>query len=193
MRTSVIPDLEKIDGVREVALLGESAQRVMITPDDAALAATGVSMNDIRTALQQNGVLVAGGEITQDGSTFSVQSGAKLDSIDAIAALPLLPSAPTSGTVPTLGSVASVAVTDAPTTSISRVNGQPALTLSVTKVPAAATVEVSTGVIALLPDLEASLGDNATFTSVFDQAPYIQESLASLAQEVRSASSLPCS
>lgn len=192
LRTSVIPDLEKVDGVREVALVGESAQRVTITPDDAALAAAGVSVSDIRTALQQNGVLVAGGQITQDGSTFSVQSGVKLDSTDAIAALPLLRSGGGSAsagaaaavpTVTTLGSVASVAVTDAPVTSISRVNGQPALTLSITKLPAANTVDVSTGVRALLPDLEASIGDNATFTSVFDQAPYIQESIASLAQE----------
>ncbi|MHC2185180.1 HAE1 family hydrophobic/amphiphilic exporter-1 [Rathayibacter agropyri] len=191
LRTSVIPDLEKVDGVREVALVGESAQRVTITPDDAALAAAGVSVSDIRTALQQNGVLVAGGQITQDGSTFSVQSGVKLDSTDAIAALPLLRSGGGSAsagaaavpTVTTLGSVASVAVTDAPVTSISRVNGQPALTLSITKLPAANTVHVSTGVRALLPDLEASIGDNATFTSVFDQAPYIQESIASLAQE----------
>lgn len=191
LRTSVIPDLEKVDGVREVALVGESAQRVTITPDDAALAGAGLTVSDIRTALQQNGVLVAGGEITQDGSTFSVQSGVKLDSTDAIAALPLLPAqgsaASAAGAPPTavttLGSVASVAVTDAPVTSISRVNGQPALTLSITKLPAANTVDVSTGVTALLPDLEASIGDNATFTSVFDQAPYIQESIASLAQE----------
>lgn len=188
LRTSVIPDLEKVDGVREVALVGESAQRVTITPDDAALVAAGVSVSDIRTALQQNGVLVAGGQITQNGSTFSVQSGVKLDSTDAIAALPLLRSGGGSAssavpTVTTLASVASVAVTDAPVTSISRVNGQPALTLSITKLPAANTVDVSTGVRALLPDLEASTGDNTTFTSVFDQAPYIQESIASLAQE----------
>ncbi|PPF26016.1 efflux RND transporter permease subunit [Rathayibacter rathayi] len=190
LRTTVIPDLEEVDGVREAALVGESAQRVTITPDDAALAAAGLSTSDIRSALQQNGVLVAGGRITQDGSTFSVQSGVKLDSTDAIAALPLLPSAGSAAgaaaavpTVSTLGSVATVAVTDAPVTSISRVNGQPALTLSITKLPAANTVDVSTGVSALLPDLEASIGENATFTSVFDQAPYIQESIASLAQE----------
>lgn len=186
LRTSVIPDLEKVEGVREVALVGESAQRVTITPDDAALAAAGLTTADIRTALQQNGVLVAGGEITQDGSTFSVQSGVKLGSTDDIAALPLLPSqssplaAPTATTV---GAVATVAVADAPVTSISRVNGQPALTLSITKLPAANTVDVSTGVTALLPNLEASLGDGATFTSVFDQAPYIQDSIESLAQE----------
>lgn len=188
LRTTVIPDIEEVDGVREAALVGESAQRVTITPDDAALAAAGLSTSDIRSALQQNGVLVAGGRITQDGSTFSVQSGVKLASTDAIAALPLLPSAAAGAAaavpaVSTLGSVATVAITDAPVTSISRVNGQPALTLSITKLPAANTVDVSTGVSALLPDLEASIGENATFTSVFDQAPYIQESIASLAQE----------
>ncbi|WP_331385688.1 efflux RND transporter permease subunit [Rathayibacter toxicus] len=190
LNTSVIPELDKVTGVRKVTLIGESAQRVTITPDRAALAAAGLSETDIRTALQQNGVLIAGGQITENDSTFSVQTGAKLDSLDAIKALPMLPAAGTSSTstasvrIPaTLGSVARIALTDAPATSISRVNGHNALTLSVTKLPSANTVDVSTAVQKLLPNLQASLGDNTTFTSVFDQAPYIQKSIASLAQE----------
>ena len=65
-------------------------------------------------------------------------------------------------------------------------NGEPALTISVTKLPAANTVEVSNAVTALLPDLEASLdttNPGATFTVVFDQAPYIEQSIESLATE----------
>ena len=65
-------------------------------------------------------------------------------------------------------------------------NGEPALTISVTKLPAANTVEVSNAVRAILPDLEASLdttNPGATFTVVFDQAPYIQQSIESLATE----------
>ena len=82
--------------------------------------------------------------------------------------------------------MASVELADNPVTSISRVNGEPALTISVTKLPAANTVEVSNAVTALLPDLEASLdttNPGATFTVVFDQAPYIEESIESLATE----------
>ncbi|MDQ0893693.1 efflux RND transporter permease subunit [Agromyces ramosus] len=86
----------------------------------------------------------------------------------------------------TIADVASVELTDNPASSISRVNGEPALTMSVTKLPAANTVDVSNAVTALLPDLESSLdttNPGATFTVVFDQAPYIEQSIESLATE----------
>ena len=67
-------------------------------------------------------------------------------------------------------------------TTISRVDGEPAITIAVTKLPSANTVDVSKGVLAVLPDLEDDL-DGATFTVVFDQAPYIQQSIESLAIE----------
>ncbi len=86
----------------------------------------------------------------------------------------------------TIDDVASVELTENPVTSISRVNGERALTITVTKLPAANTVDVSDEVRAILPDLEASLdttNPGATFTVVFDQAPYIEQSIESLATE----------
>lgn len=79
--------------------------------------------------------------------------------------------------------MASVKLTDNPETTKSRVNGKDALTLSITKLPDANTVEVSEGVRAVLPDLEKSLGSGVTLTIVFDQAPYIQQSIESLSTE----------
>uniref|UniRef100_UPI00254A4F49 efflux RND transporter permease subunit n=1 Tax=Mycobacterium tuberculosis TaxID=1773 RepID=UPI00254A4F49 len=67
--------------------------------------------------------------------------------------------------------------------SISRVNGQTALTISITKLPAANTVDVSRAVTALLPQLQKDVGADASFTVVFDQAPFIEQSIESLAQE----------
>ncbi|WP_314149572.1 efflux RND transporter permease subunit, partial [uncultured Leifsonia sp.] len=83
----------------------------------------------------------------------------------------------------TIGEVATVAQTDDPTTSISRVDGKPALTIAVTKLPSANTVEVSHGVTSIVSDLEKKLGDGATITVVFDQAPFITQSIESLTQE----------
>ena len=81
-----------------------------------------------------------------------------------------------------IGDVATVALVENPVSSISRVNGEPALTISVTKVPAANTVDVSKAVRAILPQLEAAVAP-ATFTVVFDQAPFIQQSIEALTQE----------
>ncbi|WP_291056274.1 efflux RND transporter permease subunit [Herbiconiux sp.] len=178
---AAVPDLEAIDGVRAASVLGQIGQRVTITPSLESLAATAVSTSQITDAVKNNGVLIPAGTLTEGGQSYAVQAGSKLTSTDDIAALPL-PAVNADGTPVTVGQVSTVAIADDPVTSISRVNGQDALTISVTKVPSANTVEVSKDVRALLPQLENDL-PGATFTIVFDQAPFIQESIESLATE----------
>ncbi|MCX7522990.1 efflux RND transporter permease subunit [Microbacterium sp. STN6] len=171
-----LPELKKVDGVNDAQLIGAAGQRVTIVPDAQKLAASGLSTAAIRTALTQNGVLVPGGQITEDGKTLSVQSGAQLHSVKDIALLPLAPGI-------TMGDVAKVSLTDDPKTSLSRVDGRPALTIAVTKLPSANTVDVSKAVTAKLSDLRQKVGHGATFDVVFDQAPFIEQSIDSLAEE----------
>ncbi len=184
LEASVIPDLEDVAGVNAAQIVGGVGQRVTITPDQAELAASGYSQQAIRDALDQNGVLFPGGEITEGDETLTVQTGSKISSVDEIAALPLVPSTQDQfvGGPKTIADVATVVEEADPVTTVSRVNGEPALTIAVTKLPAANTVDVSRGVLDVLPDLEKSL-DGAEFTVVFDQAPYIQESIDTLAKE----------
>ena len=208
LRRSVLGDIRDIEGVRDAALVGDIGQRITITPDAAALAARGLSTAAIRDALQQNGSLIPAGSLTENDQTLSVQAGTKLASAEDVAALPLIGAAPTAAATtaptatgvptataaptvpaapaatapPTIGDVAEVVVVDNPVTSISRVDGEPALTISVTKVPAANTVDVSTAVRDILPQLEDAV-PGTTLTVVFDQAPFIQESIDALTQE----------
>src|SRR5690554_2386178 len=51
---STLTDIQALDGVREASLLGVIGQRVVITPDRAALAAAGGSTADITDALDAN-------------------------------------------------------------------------------------------------------------------------------------------
>ncbi|HEY9306641.1 MAG TPA: efflux RND transporter permease subunit, partial [Microbacterium sp.] len=184
LEASVVPDLEDVEGVNAAQIVGGVGQRVTITPDQAELAASGYTQQAIRDALDQNGVLFPGGEVTENDETLTVQTGSKITSVDEIAALPLVPSTADQfqGGAATIADVATVVEEADPVTTVSRVNGEPALTIAVTKLPSANTVDVSRGVLAILPDLEDSL-DGAEFTVVFDQAPYIQESIDTLAKE----------
>jgi HAE1 family hydrophobic/amphiphilic exporter-1 len=181
LETSAIDEIQAIDGVREASLLGTTGQRVTITPDQVQLAAAGLTTQNITDALEANGVLLPAGQITQNDQTLVVQSGVRIENTDDLAALPLLGAADPG--VVRISDVATVALTDDPAQGISRVNGEPALTIAVTKTPAGNTVAVSQAVNALLPDLASSLGDNTEFTLVFDQAPFIQQSIESLATE----------
>ncbi|MDQ4215314.1 efflux RND transporter permease subunit [Microbacterium capsulatum] len=175
---TIIPRIERLAGVNAASLVGGQGKRVTITPDPVALAQSGAGPTAIRDALQQNGVLFPGGSITEGDKTLTVQTGDKLTSVEQIQAIPLVGAA--SGA--TVGSVASVKLEGDPITSISRVDGKPALTIAVTKLPAANTVDVSKAVTGLVPQLKDDL-PGATFTTVFDQAPFIQQSIDSLAQE----------
>lgn len=207
VETSALADITDIDGVREARLNGAVGTRVAIVPDEARMTAAGVTTKQISDALAQNGLLIPAGEITEEGKTLSVQTGGKVTSTEEIAALPIPVSAtaaaPTSAaaaqgatsaaqaaaqanaqpkTAVTIGEVATVELIDNPTTSISRVNGEPALTIAVTKLASANTVEVSNAVKDAIPGIEQSL-DGVTLTIVFDQAPYIERSIESLATE----------
>ncbi|MFC4223949.1 efflux RND transporter permease subunit [Lysinibacter cavernae] len=203
LRQTVIPELADINGVREAALVGDPGRRVTITPDPVKLAAAGLSSQAISAALQSNGTLFGAGTITEDNQTLAVQAGSQLDDVSQIESLPLIASQGLSGQslgqeaaqapgIPgisstevapvTIGDVATVVLENNPVNSISRVDGKPALSISVTKSQGANTVEVSTAVREALPEL-AKTAKAVTFTVVFDQAPYIQNSIETLAIE----------
>ncbi|MDX2025280.1 efflux RND transporter permease subunit [Microcella sp.] len=181
LQNQAVPDLNDLIGVREVSVQGAVGQRVTITPDADELFRLGLTNADITDALDAYGVLLPAGSITEDGRTLVVLSGVRIQSIDELAALPLIGAE--SADLTTLGDVAEVAVVDDPITSYSRVNGESALTLGVTKTPAGNTVEVSRAVQDALPAIAAAIGSNTEFTIVFDQAPFIEKSIESLAVE----------
>ncbi|MBP2457452.1 HAE1 family hydrophobic/amphiphilic exporter-1 [Clavibacter michiganensis] len=181
LERSTLADIRKLAGVRDASLLGTVGQRVVITPDPAEVQAAGLSNQAIRDALDANGSLLPAGSVTEDGTTLSVQSGTRLGSTEDLASLPLLGAA--NGRQLTIGDVATVELGQDPTTGISRVDGQPSLTIAVTKTPAGNTVDVSHLVTELLPQLSDDLGSDTRFTVVFDQAPFIEQSISSLTTE----------
>lgn len=176
-----VPDLTELEGVREVAVFGAVGDRVTITPDDDELFALGLSRTDIVDALDDYGVLLPAGTITEDGQTLAVLTGVRIESLDELSALPLIGAE--SSDVTTIADVAELAIVSDPIEGFSRVNGEPSLTLAVTKTPAGNTVDVSRLVQDALPGLATAIGSNTEFTVVFDQAPFIEKSIEALAVE----------
>ncbi|MEX1079916.1 MAG: efflux RND transporter permease subunit [Homoserinimonas sp.] len=183
LEASTLADIQAMEGVREASLLGTLGQRLTITPDPAALAVAGATRQAINDSLDSNGLLLPAGSVTEGDQTLSVQAGARIESADAVGALPLSGVIGPDGRPLTIADVASVEITDDQVTGISRVNGEPSLTIAVTKTPAGNTVAVSGLVQDLIPELERSLGSGTELTVVFDQAPFIQQSIESLAVE----------
>lgn len=180
IESGVVPLFEDIDGVRDVTVTGAAEPRVSITPDPAALAAAGVGPAELATVLQDNGVVLPAGSLTEGEQSLPVQAGNRLASVEDLRSVPLIGAG---GQVTTLGGVATVEAGEAPATSYSRVDGQPALAVGLTQTPDGNTVDISQAVEELLPEVREALGEGSTVTVVFDQAPFIEESISGLATE----------
>src|SRR5690606_10057683 len=121
LRTVVVPELERLEGVRDVQLSGVQDRFVRIDVDLAALAEAGVDPTAIADALRANGAVVPGGTITEDDRTLSVETGARLTSAEDVAALPV----PTEAGPVLVGDIAEVSAERAEATSFNRTDGDP--------------------------------------------------------------------
>ena len=145
----------------------ESLEGIVLMPSDGA---SGSGGDDAQGAGQQ-GV---------DGQAAGDQQGAQ--GADGQQAQP--------GTAPgepaepvTLGEVATVEQTTEEPTSVSRTNGRESLVVMVTATVDGNVVDISGDVESVLDDTLAGVGGDAQADVVFDQAPFIQESILALAEE----------
>ena len=98
--------------------------------------------------------------------------------------IPVLPSAGAVKLEPVrLGEVADVTTNLEKATSLTRTNGQPSLGLQVTKTPDGNAVAISHTVKEKMASLTGLLGSGATINVVFDQAPFIEQSIDGLTTE----------
>lgn len=180
-----------ISGVREVAVAGIEEKRVNLKLDNFAMARYGLSQQSIVSALKSNGFIVPAGSIVDSKGSISVEVGTPVDSVAAFKELPLSGSMSSIGeygrvTVPvtvSIDDVADVTYVTSPVTSITRVNGEEALSVSITKTQDGNTVSISNAVTEKMDELSKQLGEGVTVTTIFDQAPYVEESLKDLTTE----------
>jgi len=104
LQDRVVPELEKISDVRNVEVTGLREERVEIRLDEAALARTGVTPQDVVTALQANGVSVPGGELTTGDRSVTVEVGAPFASVRDLEQVTIIPRAAAAGALGGQGS-----------------------------------------------------------------------------------------
>ncbi|MCX8530349.1 MAG: efflux RND transporter permease subunit [Rhodoluna sp.] len=180
-----------IKGVRDVTVSGVEEKRVNIKLDSYALASYGLSQQNIISALKSNGFIVPAGSLTDSKGSISVEVGTEVNSLDAFKSLPLMGTktsfgmtGPVVSTVAvTIADVADVTYVKSPVTAITRVNGKDALAVSITKTQDGNTVAISTAVQGKVAELAKQLGAGVVVTTIFDQAPYVEQSLHDLTTE----------
>ncbi len=179
---TALADIDSVGGVATVQLIGAADEVIRLTLDQAAMAANGVTQGDIISALDDAGLLVPGGTVTDGTVDLDITIGNPFTSVDDLAALRIIPAAEESTPV-ALGEVATVEQTTADAQSVSRTDGRDSITMLISPATDANFVELSDAVSAILDDAAETIGANTEFTVIFDQAPFIQESISGLATE----------
>ncbi len=175
----VAPALKSTPGVRDAAVSGEQMREIVITYKQSQIQKYGVDPTLIGALFAANSTAIPSGTVRTDSANYDVQTGTTFATAEDISNLMLQG---TDGPV-VLSDVADVKEQPVETTSISRVNGETALAITVTKNAEANTVSVSHAIDAQLDDLAKQLGNGAEFATVFDQAPYIEDSIKDLSVE----------
>jgi HAE1 family hydrophobic/amphiphilic exporter-1 len=182
-RQEIIPELQSIPGVAAADLAGGLEQRLIVTLDPDLLAKAGVSSQQIVGVLQADNLTLPGGELTTDSARIPVSTIGRIGSIDEIKGLvvgvrPSSPPAPI-----TIGELGTVELASLPTTGYGRTNGQPAVTISISKTSTANTVSVAKAVQAKLDEIAARHTGEIEVATVTDQSRFILESSDGLLRE----------
>ncbi len=202
------PALLGIEGVGSVDITGGEEQRVLITLDPAKLASNGVSLGQITGVLAANNLTFPSGQVKSDSSQIPVSTIGRIASVDEVANLVVgvsapagaggMPTTPAASGAPaasapaappaqptpiTIGDLGTVELKGVATTGYARTNGQPALSLSVSKTSDANTVLVADEVTATLNELGAQHSEAVTVTVVTDLSDFIKESRDGLVKE----------
>ncbi|MEO3890001.1 efflux RND transporter permease subunit [Nonomuraea sp. B5E05] len=227
LRRILVPELQGVEGVREVSVTGTREEVVTIEPDARKMALAGVSAAQIPEVLKANGTPIPAGTLVDDGKALTVQVGSRVDSVSKLESLYLAPAQPAAtpqqaqpqqsqqqsqqqspqqgqaqgrpgqGAVAQqpvrpkplkpvkLGDVAEIERGLAEATTLTRTDGRSSLGVAVTMTPDGNAVAISHEIREKLPELTRALGDSSdtAVSVVFDQAPYVEESIESLTTE----------
>ncbi len=203
-RTEIVPEISGIDGVARVDLTGGLEERLSVTLDPDKLGASGISTQQIVGILQANNLTFPSGQLSTDGSRTPVSTIGRFTTVEEVSGLvvgftkapvagPPIAPAPGASAAPsaapfvpepiTLGDLGTVEIDAVATTGFGRTNGNPSLSLTVSKTAAANTVEVAEAVQAKLAEIGERHAADLTITTVSDLSTYIIESRDGLVRE----------
>ncbi len=179
-RRDILPVLQRLEGVAQVAIEGAAAQRLEVILDPEQLSRYGLTTEQVVTALQENNVSSPSGIIfDSDGRVLPVRTTSSYTSLEDISALAVASSEVASPVL--LSDVGQVQMTPDPFASISRTNGEPSISITAVKEADANTVEVANKVQDQVNQIPLPTG--VEIVTIYDQSDFIEESIAALLRE----------
>jgi hydrophobe/amphiphile efflux-1 (HAE1) family protein len=179
-KEKVIPTISQISGVANVEITGGMENEVMISVDAERLKLFNVSLLQVLKAVGQSNRNVPGGSVKSPDLDIPVEMKGRFNTLDDIRNLVIFKNSEY-GIAVKIKDVAEVFETQKEDQVFSRLNGQPAVGLSIKKQIDANAVEISDQVIAALMKLEKTFKkDNLTFKFIQDNSDFTKAAARSV-------------
>ncbi|MBK8103131.1 MAG: efflux RND transporter permease subunit [Cellvibrionales bacterium] len=169
--------IQTIPNVLEAKLVGHREEVLEAVIDRNKLETYGISGSELINAVNANNLLVPAGEVDTGLGRFSVKLPGLIENYQDLYNLPLRA---TSDGVIKLGDVADVRRTFKDASTITRVDGKPAISIEVNKRAGANMIEVANAVRALIAAEQKHLPAGIELVTTFDQTPFSLQMVSEL-------------
>jgi len=169
-------EFASVQGVGSVGLSGVTQRAIMVEPDEKKLAAAGLSLPTLLARIANENVNLPAGVIQIGSEEYGIRANALYSAPGAIADTIV---AVTNGVPFRLRDLATVRDTIQEQRVFSRLDGAPAVQLTITAQPGANIVSVGAGVVAKIAEIRQRY-PSITFSPLLDQREFILAAVASL-------------
>lgn len=167
-------EMSQIDGVSEVAIRGQRRPAITVSAEPSKLATYGLTLADIRNAVQTASVNQPTGTLYGQSMTSSISTNDRLSTPEEFGNVVIKG---TDGTVLRVKDVANVTIgTESPYVYAEQ-NGEQGLNISVSRQPDANVVETADRVMAALPKLQAAMPASVDISVLNDRTRTIRATL----------------
>ncbi|MBI5266887.1 MAG: efflux RND transporter permease subunit [candidate division Zixibacteria bacterium] len=174
--------LETISGVGSVNLVGGSEREIQVRLNPYKMEALGITPQDVQFALAAANVEIPGGRISESSREYLVRLKGRLERVTQFnqvivknkEGVPIL-----------LHDIAVIADTTAEARSLSRYNGETAVSLTISKQSGANTVEMADQARSLLAELQREIPPDIKIKIVDDNSTFIKDSIHEIMFNIR--------
>ncbi|PMC33761.1 Swarming motility protein SwrC [Bacillus sp. UMB0899] len=180
---SILPEIEKIDGVGSTTITGQHLEEVQFTYDHAKMEKLGITEDTVKQMVQASDMALSLGlqEYKEGEQALAIDGDIK--TVDELKKLqiPVTPSEQNPTPFIKLGDIAKIE-TVGKVQSISRTNGDDAISVQITKGQQANTVDVVNAVKDLIAEQEKDI-DSLVIDVTLDQAEPIEDSVFTMVEK----------
>src|SRR5690625_4730186 len=177
----IVPYFERQDGVASVTIEGSKEREIQLILDQSKLQQYGITTQSLIQSLSSSNQSASVGKIDKGNQDLQLRVTGEFQSLDDIKQT--IVQTPT-GAVIHVDDVAEIKDTYKDSSSITLVNGEPSVVLSVMKKTDGNTVDVANNINESIREIQKDLGNDVKLDVVIDTSEFIQMSIDSVVKNI---------